>query len=69
MREEEQSWERIADRVPPRYSWHGDYERWCAREDVRLAADRVDGNPSTASVAPATRDGTARLVDSDECAS
>jgi hypothetical protein len=36
------------------------------------AADRIDGNPSTPStpsVAPASRDGTARLVDSDECAS
>ena len=33
------------------------------------AADRIDGNPVTPSVAPAPSDGTARLVDSDECAS
>jgi signal peptidase II len=33
------------------------------------AADRTDSNPLTPSVAPAPRDGTARLVDSDECAS
>jgi hypothetical protein len=33
------------------------------------AADRIDGSPSTPSVASASRDGTARLVDSDECAS
>ena len=33
------------------------------------AADRIDGNPLTPSVAPAPRDGTARLVDGDECAS
>jgi lipoprotein signal peptidase len=33
------------------------------------AADRIDTDPSTPSVAPAPRDGTTRLVDSDECAS
>jgi signal peptidase II len=42
------------------------------------AADRIDGDPSTPStlstpstpsIAPAPRDGAARLVDSDECAS
>jgi len=33
------------------------------------AADRIGGNPLTPSVAPAPRDGTTRLVDSDDCAS
>ena len=33
------------------------------------AADRIDGDPSTPSVASAPRDGTTRLVDSDECTS
>jgi hypothetical protein len=33
------------------------------------AADRTDSNPLTPSVAPAPRDGTARLLDSDDCAS
>jgi hypothetical protein len=33
------------------------------------AADRIDGDPSTPSAASAPRDGTTRLVDSDECTS